>query len=76
MMLIVNELEEEFAGQVTIYRLDALVPDNARLQREYGLQGHPSFAVLDGNGRLSARFWGLESAERLRQALEPERQPL
>lgn len=69
MMPIVNGLEQEFAGQVTVLRLDAAVAANLDLQARYGLRGHPSFVVLDEDGRMIQTFVGPQTAETLRQAL-------
>jgi len=68
-MPIVNGLEEEFAGQVAVSRLNANEGTNSRLQREYGVQGHPSFVVLDGDGAVVDRFFGPQDEETLRAAM-------
>lgn len=69
MMPIVDGLESEFVGEVTISRLNAAEPANVQLQQEYGLRGHPSFAVLDGDGRVVQVFIGPQTEETLRAAL-------
>jgi thioredoxin-like negative regulator of GroEL len=66
---IVNGLAAEFEGQVTIHQLDAADPANVQLQSEYGLRGHPSFVVLDADGRSVQTFLGPQSEEALRQAI-------
>ena len=69
MQPIVNGLEEEFAGQVTFYRLNVEEPEHARVQQEYGLRGHPSVLILDVTGQPSDQFVGVVEVERLREAL-------
>lgn len=69
-MPIVNGLEEEFAGEVAVIRLNAADRNNAALQSRYGLRGHPSFAVLDGGDEVVERFFGPQSAEVLRAAMD------
>ena len=69
MMSIVDGLEAEFDGNVAVLRLTAEKAANARLQAQYGLRGHPSFAVVDGHGRMSQTFVGPQSAETLRAAM-------
>jgi thioredoxin-like negative regulator of GroEL len=69
MMPIVDGLEEEFEGRVTVSRLDAAVPENARLQTQYGLRGHPSFVLLDGDGRVVLSFLGPQEKFVLRVAM-------
>ena len=74
-MPIVNGLEEEFAGEIEVVRLDAAGSGGAALQSYYDVRGHPSFAVLDAEGDVLARFYGPQSAETLRNALEQVRGP-
>jgi thioredoxin-like negative regulator of GroEL len=69
MMPIVDELEEEFAGEVAVVRLNAGREEEARLSAELGLRGHPSFAILTADGQVSNRFFGPQPAELLRSAM-------
>lgn len=69
MMPIVDGLEQEFFGQVAVIRLDAALATNIDLQAQYGMRGHPTFVVLDNNGRVTARFVGPQTAETLRAAI-------
>ncbi|MCA9953684.1 MAG: hypothetical protein KC434_03125 [Anaerolineales bacterium] len=39
------------------------------MQQTYGLRGHPSVAILDANGEVAARYFGPETAEKLREDL-------
>ena len=66
---IVNGLEEEFAGQVAVVSLNAAEVANEELMQSYGLRGHPSFAVLDENGRVSQTYFGPQEQETLRIAI-------
>lgn len=66
---IVDGLEEEFSGQVSVRRLDAAQPENAELQSQYGLRGHPSFATLDASGRVVELLFGPQEEVVLRQAM-------
>ena len=70
MMPIVDGLAAEFEGKVSIVQLDAAQEANAMLQSQWGLRGHPSFAVLDGDGRAVERFFGPQPEAILRQAIE------
>jgi thioredoxin-like negative regulator of GroEL len=69
MMPIVDELEEEFAGEVEVVRLNAGKEDEARMAATIGLRGHPSFAILTADGQVSDRFFGPQPAELLRSAM-------
>ena len=61
-----NGLEAEFGDKVNFVRLNAIEPDVLQLQQTYGLRGHPSVAILDGDGQVAARYFGPETAETLR----------
>lgn len=69
MMPIVDGLEIEFASQITFYRFNALEDDNAALQSQLGLRGHPAMAILDRDGEIVTSFVGPQSTDALRQAL-------
>ena len=66
---IVDGLESDFAGQVKVQQLDANETENAQLQQQYGLRGHPTFAVLDRNSRVVQTFIGPQAEEVLREAI-------
>lgn len=70
MMPIVDRLEVAFEGQAPIVRLDAGQPANLDLQDQLGFRGHPSFAILGGDGRVAERFFGPQSEGILRQSME------
>jgi thioredoxin-like negative regulator of GroEL len=67
---IVDGLAVEFEGKVSIVQLDAAQAANATLQDQWGLRGHPSFVVLDEDGRATERFFGPQPDVVLRQAIE------
>lgn len=62
-------LEAEFGDEVAFMRLNAIEPDVMQLQQTYGLRGHPSVAILDSSGEVAALYFGLETAETLREEL-------
>ena len=51
-------------------RLNAAERENVTIQRGYGLQGHPSVAILDAKGNVVERYFGGQSAETLRLVIE------
>ena len=69
-MPIVDGLSEEFDGRVSVIQLNAALSTNARLQADFGLTGHPSFVVLDNEGRVKQRFFGPQTEMTLRQSME------
>ena len=69
-MPIVNGLSEEFEGRASVFQLNAAQSTNARLQADFGLRGHPSFVVLDEDGLVTNRFFGPQSENVLREAME------
>jgi len=66
---IVDGLESDYAGKAAVLQLNADETENIQLQQQYGLRGHPTFAVLDRNGRVMQRFIGPQAEEVLREAL-------
>lgn len=66
---IVNGLARDFEGQLAVIQLDAGQKANAELLTQFGLRGHPSFAVLDGNSQIVQRFFGPQTEATLRQAM-------
>jgi hypothetical protein len=54
--MVVNGLEEEFAGEVAVVRLQVETLDVIQLQEAYGGRGHPFFAVIDGEGQYFSRM--------------------
>ena len=63
---IVNGLEEEFSGELTVLQLNAAETENDQLMQEYGVRGHPSFAIVAANGSLLQTFFGPQTKEVLR----------
>jgi thioredoxin-like negative regulator of GroEL len=66
---IVDGLESDFAGQAQVLQLDANEVENAQLQQQYGMRGHPTFAVLDQNSRVVQTFIGPQTEEVLQEAI-------
>jgi hypothetical protein len=70
MMPIVDGLNVEFEGRVSVFQLDAAQSANASLQTMYGLRGHPSFVVLDREDRIIERYFGPQTVTVLRESME------
>ena len=66
---IVDGLENEFAGHATVLQLNADETENAQLQQQFGLRGHPTLVVLDGNSRPAQTFIGPQTEVVLHEAL-------
>ncbi len=58
MMPIVDGVGGEFQVQMSVFQLDTGQQRNANLQNQWGLRGHPSFAILDDNSRVVQRSLG------------------
>jgi thioredoxin-like negative regulator of GroEL len=67
---IVDGLSDEFAGRATVLQLNAAEKANEELQARYDVRGHPSFLVLDSDGRAVQRFFGPQIETVLGQALD------
>ena len=66
---IVNGLESDFAGRAAVLQLDANEATTAQLQQQFGMRGHPTFVVLDENGRSVQTFSGPQTEVVLYEAL-------
>ena len=66
---IVDGLESEFISQATVLQLDANEAENAKMQQQFGMRGHPTFAILDQNGRVLQTFIGPQTKAVLHDAI-------
>ena len=66
---IVDGIESEFTERVAVIRLNAVGTEMAQLMNSYGVRGHPSFVVLDGESEVTQRFTGPQTDETLREAM-------
>ena len=66
---IVDGLESEFTDQASVLQLDANEAKNEQLQQQFGMRGHPTFVVLDENGRPLHTFIGPQTETVLHEAL-------
>mgnify|MGYP003573125472 CR=1 FL=1 len=64
-----NGLERDFEGRAAVLQLDANEADNAQLQQQYRMRGHPTFVVLDEDGRAVQTFIGAQPKAILYEAL-------
>lgn len=69
MMPIVDGLRDEFEGAAGVVMLNADEEENIPLQADYGVRGHPTFVVLDGENNVADRFFGPQEEGTLRAAL-------
>ena len=56
-------------ADLSVLQLDAALPGNAALQRQYGVRGHPTFVVINQEEVVMATFVGPQDKEVLRAAL-------
>jgi protein-disulfide isomerase-like protein with CxxC motif len=68
---IVNGLETEFEGKMSVIQLNAAVEANEKLQNQWGLRGHPTFALVDANDSVVQLLFGPQPEAVLREAMEP-----
>lgn len=68
-MPIVDGLKADFEGRIMVVSLNANERTNAQLQAQYGLRGHPSFAILDKDTRVVQRLFGPQSKDELHEVL-------
>jgi thioredoxin 1 len=65
---IVEELAEEWAGKIEVFKLD--VDSNVNTTMNYGVMGVPSL-ILFVNGEAVERMTGLVPKKRILEAVEP-----
>ena len=67
--LVYNQQLLRIATRTEIWVKRCVADARKLLQQTYGLRGHPSVAILDANGEVAARYFGPETAEKLREDL-------
>ncbi len=58
MQPIVNGLEEQFKGDVAFRQFNATESDGRPVFDRYRLRGHPSYVILDRDGKEAWRYTG------------------
>ena len=66
MQPIVYGLEEEYGEDLTFYSVNANLEPGRTLLRTYGLRGHPSYVIVDPEGKSLWSASGLLSEDLLR----------
>lgn len=69
MIPIVNGLETEFGEQLLVARHNADAEDVTSLMNEFGVRGHPSFVLVDANGRIHQTYIGPQDEAVLREGI-------
>ncbi|MCJ7658215.1 MAG: hypothetical protein MUO67_03590 [Anaerolineales bacterium] len=67
---VVDRLENDFGKQVEFRRIDAGTQDGQAVFRAYGLQGHPSYVMVDPSGEVLWTGLGEQSAETLKSQIK------
>ncbi len=70
MQPIVNGLQDEFQGRLAFEQVDAATEEGQARLRAYRLRGHPSYAIVDPEGKALWSFSGQIGQEQLRQPVE------
>lgn len=66
---IVEEIEKEFAGKVTLEKVDVDAPENQTKVEEYQIGAMPTF-IIEKNGQVVEQFVGAQSKTTLVNALK------
>ena len=66
---IVNGLETEFEDELIVERLNAEAEGISDLMNEFGVRGHPSFVIVDANGRIQQTYFGPQDEAVLRAGI-------
>ncbi|MEM7127191.1 MAG: hypothetical protein AAF702_12740 [Chloroflexota bacterium] len=70
MQPIVNGLQASHEDQMTFDAIDAATESGSDLLDIYGLRGHPSYVIVDVDGKALWSFSGQTSEAILRQKIE------
>ncbi len=66
---IVNGLEADYP-EINFVRFDANKRENEFLQTQLGLRGHPSIALIAADGTVTQTWFGGQTEDTLRPALD------
>ena len=67
---VVNGLEEVYSGEIEFRRIDANSTEGRSVFQYFGLQGHPSYVLLDPKGDVLWQGLGEQSSEKIQAAIE------
>jgi thioredoxin-related protein len=67
---IVNGLQQKYLSQIKFADLDFYASQNKDLARQLGAAYHPTFVLVDGNGKTVRRWAGAVSAADLEAAFK------
>lgn len=67
---IVNELEEKYAGEFTIVRVNVDTSAGKALARENGCIGTPAYMLFDDSGEQIRRFQGAQTSYTFEQEID------
>lgn len=63
---LIEQLAQEFEGQIELVKVDADKPDNEEKLTEYDVRSIPTLVMTDENGKLLSRLVGQKSLAELR----------
>jgi hypothetical protein len=66
---IVDGIESEHKGALTVIRIDIQDPETRPIQARYGFEFTPLFVLIDGNGTEIWRTVGMINPEDVRRSL-------
>lgn len=74
---IVDGLEQQYQGQISVRRINAAAGDGPAIMKAYRILGHPVVLIFDRQGQEVKRLMGVQPVEEievvLKEALKVER---
>lgn len=67
---IVDGVEEQYAEQIVVKRINADIGDGPEIVRAYRIPGHPTLLIFDKEGSEVQRLFGLQSIEVVEKAVQ------
>ena len=70
MMPIVNGLEQQYQGQLTVQRVNAETGNGPEIIRAYRIPGHPTTLIVDHRGHVVKQLIGPQPLESVEEELQ------
>ena len=67
---IVDGIEQKYAGQLVVKRVNAVEGNGPDIMEAYNIPGHPVTLLFDQTGTEVRRFVGPDTVENIEQAIE------
>lgn len=67
---IVDGLEQQYQGQISVRRINAAAGDGPAIMKAYRILGHPGILIFDRQGQEVKRLMGVQPVEEIEVVLK------